>query len=113
MAPASGGSTHKKSNNNGGSTNVRVPATFTIQSGGKLVPATVSAPAFLAIQVTVASTDGSGHQVVLHTPTPFTLAVPAGGKASVLIPGQRAGQYRIVDRRRRAEPLLIGGEPGP
>jgi hypothetical protein len=73
----------------------------------------VSAPAFLAIRVTVASTGGSGYQVVLHTPTPFTLAVPAGGKASVLIPGQRAGQYSIVVDGRTRGALLIGGEPGP
>ena len=112
-AGVGGGSNHNKSNSNGGSTNVRVPATFAIQSGGKLVPATVSAPAFLAIEVMVASTDGSGYQVVVHTPTPYTLAVPAGGKASLLIPGQRAGQYKIdVDGRTRGA-LLIGGEPGP
>lgn len=61
----------------------------------------------------MASTGGSGYQVVLHTPTPFTLAVPAGGKASVLIPGQRAGQYSIVVDGRTRGALLIGGEPGP
>jgi hypothetical protein len=78
-----------------------------------LIPATVSAPAFLAVRVTVSSADGAGYQVVLHTPTPHTLAVPAGGTASVLIPGQRAGQYGIdVDGRARGA-LLIGGEPGP
>ena len=65
------------------------------------------------MRVTVSSTDGAGHQVIVHTPTPYTLAVPAGGKASVLIPGQRAGQYPIdVDGRTRGA-LLIGGEPGP
>ncbi len=118
-SPASGGagvgasSGHKKKSQNGGSTDVRVPATFAIGSGGRLIPSTVSAPAFLAVRVTVSSTDGAGHQVIVHTPTTYTLAVPAGGKASVLIPGQRAGQYAIdVDGRTRGA-LLIGGEPGP
>ena len=90
-----------------------MPATFAVGSGGRLIPSTVSAPAFLAVRVTIASTDGAGHQVIVHTPTPYTLEVPAGGRASVLIPGQRAGQYPIaVDGRTRGA-LLIGGEPGP
>jgi hypothetical protein len=97
----------------GGSTDVRVPATFTIGSGLRLVPQTVSAPAFLAVRVTVTSGDGKAHQVIVRTPTLHTLSVPAGGSASILISGQRAGQYPIeVDGTTRGA-LLIGGEPGP
>ena len=84
-----------------------------IRPGGKLVPPTVSAPAFLAVLVTVASGDGQQHRVLLKTPTPHSLSVPAHGHASVLVPGLRAGQYPIdVDGTPRGA-LLIGGEPGP
>jgi hypothetical protein len=92
---------------------VRVPATFLIRPGGALAPPSVSAPAFLAVQVTVVSGDGRAHQVVVRTPTPQTLSVPAHGHASVLVPGLRAGQYQIdVDGAARGL-LSIGGEPGP
>jgi hypothetical protein len=81
--------------------------------GAAISPATVSAPAFLAIQLTVVSGDGARHAVVLHTPTPHSLSVPAGGRASLLIPGQRAGHYVLaVDGTARGA-LLVGGEPGP
>ena len=41
------------------------------------------------------------------------LNVPAHGRASVLIPGLKAGEYAIeIDGKPRAV-LLIGGEPGP
>jgi hypothetical protein len=97
----------------GGSTDVRIPATFTIRSGGHLDPQTVSAPAFLAVRVTVSSADGKAHQVIVHTPVPRSLSVPAGERASVRISVQRAGRYAInVDGRARGA-LLIGGEPGP
>jgi hypothetical protein len=84
-----------------------------IQSGGAVSPATVSAPAFLAVSVTVSSGDGNAHKVVVQTPTPHTLSVPAHGHASVLLPGLKAGDYAIeVDGKPKAK-LVIGGEPGP
>jgi hypothetical protein len=47
------------------------------------------------------------------TPTPHSLSVPANGKASVLVPGLKAGEYRLeIDGATRGG-LLIGGEPGP
>ena len=80
---------------------------------GRLVPSSVSAPAFLAVQLTVASGDGKQHRVLLKTPTPHSLTVPAHGRASLIVPGLRAGQYQIeVDGAPRGI-LLIGGEPGP
>ncbi len=97
----------------GGSTNARVPATFTIASGGQVSPSTVSAPAFLAVQLTIVSHDGQAHQVLLRTPTPHKLAVAAHGHATVLIPGLRAGSYPLeIDGAARGA-LTIGGEPGP
>jgi hypothetical protein len=73
----------------------------------------VTSPAFLAIQLTVASADGKPHRVVLRTPTRHTLSVPAGGRASTLIGGLKAGHYVIeVDGNARGA-LNTGGEPGP
>jgi hypothetical protein len=92
---------------------VRVPAAYAIGAGGKLNPPVVSVPAFLAVQLTVASRDGSGHTVVVKTPTPHTLAVPANGRKSVLLPGLRAGQYIIDVDGKPGGSLTIGGEPGP
>jgi hypothetical protein len=96
-----------------GATNVRVPSIFTIHAGGRLTPSTVSTPAFIALDVSVSSADGRSHRVVIHTPTPHTLTVPANGHASVFIPGLKQGRYVIaVDGKTRGA-LLIGGEPGP
>lgn len=51
--------------------------------------------------------------MVVHTPTSRSLTVPAGGRASVLIGGLKAGDYGLdVDGTPRAK-LVIGGEPGP
>jgi hypothetical protein len=97
----------------GADTNVRVPATFTIRPGGALDPPSVSAPGFFAIALTVISGDGRAHSVRVHAPKPYSLAVPAHGRASVLIPGLRTGQYVIeVDGATRGA-LSIGAQPGP
>jgi hypothetical protein len=97
----------------GGSQRVRLPATFRVEHGGALSPPSVSSPAFLAIELTVASADGRRHRIVLATPKPHRLAVPAGGRASVLVAGLRAGHYVIdVDGAPRGA-LDVGGEPGP
>jgi hypothetical protein len=93
--------------------NARVPASFEILAGGRLTPASVSAPAFLAVQVSVSSADSAAHQLALRTPTPHSLTVAAHGHASVLIAGLRAGTYAVdVDGRPKGA-LIIGGEPGP
>ena len=111
IPPATGSSTTAAGS--GGAANARVPATFTLASGGALTPPQISAPAFLAVQVSIVSADGRAHQVVVRTPAAYSLAVPPHGHASVLIPGQRAGRYQVqVDGSPRAV-LLIGGEPGP
>jgi hypothetical protein len=90
-----------------------VPATFKVIAGGRLQPPLVTAPAFLAVQLTVVSSDGKGHKAVLMTPTPRSLSIPANGRASVLVPGLKAGEYRLeVDGAMRGG-LMIGGEPGP
>jgi hypothetical protein len=90
-----------------------VPATFTVRATA-VSPATVSAPAFLAVQLTVVSGDGKRHAVAVVLPDGRRLLnVPAHGRASTLIPGLKAGEYAVdIDGKPRAV-LLIGGEPGP
>ena len=92
---------------------MRVPATYVIRAGGRLNPPVVSVPAFLAVQLSIASADGSSHRVLVKTPTPHTLAVPAHGRKSILIPGLRAGNYQIDVDGKPGGTLTIGGEPGP
>jgi hypothetical protein len=50
---------------------------------------------------------------LLKTPVLHTLAVPASGRASIRIPGLRAGQYQIEVDGSVGGSLVIGGEPGP
>jgi hypothetical protein len=65
------------------------------------------------VQFTIASGDGHSHQVVLKTPVLHTLSVPAHGRASIRIPGLRAGLYQVEVDGGVAGSLVIGGEPGP
>jgi len=97
----------------GGSANARVPATFTILTGDKLEPSTVSAPAQFAVQLTLISADGRVHHAVLRAVIPYPMTVPAHGRVVILVPGQRAGRYALdVDGAPRAF-LVIGPQPGP
>ncbi len=103
-APATGGTPPE---------DARIPATYTIMSGGTLNPPTITAPAHIPVQVTVVSGDGRSHEVVLRTEPPRALAVPAHGHATVLIAGLRVGRYTLdVDGKPRGG-LAIGGAPGP
>lgn len=95
----------------GGSQRVRVPATFTLRGGG-LTPREVSIPPFLAVQVSVAAADGRAHTVTIAAERSYRLAVPAGKRASILLPGQAPGRYVVRSGRARAV-LAVGGEPGP
>jgi hypothetical protein len=61
----------------------------------------------------VISGDGAPHKVLLRTPVSHSLSVPANGRGSILVPGQRAGNYPMyIDGSPHGE-LMIGGEPGP
>jgi hypothetical protein len=104
-APASGGAPPRE--------NARIPAMFTIGPGGAVTPPTITAPAHLPVQVTVISGDGRAHKAVLHTPIVYVLAVPAHGRATVLIANLKAGRYPLVVDGTARGALAIGGAPGP
>ncbi|MBV9310158.1 MAG: hypothetical protein JOZ73_04970 [Solirubrobacterales bacterium] len=80
---------------------------------GSVSPPVISVPAFLAIQLTAVSADGKAHVVMLEARSGVTLKVPPGGRASTLVPGLPASQYKLqVDGVARGT-LVTGGEPGP
>jgi hypothetical protein len=97
----------------GGQERIRVPGNFTIRAGGVLSPRTVSAPAFLAIQMKVISRDKKPDHVQVLTQHSYSFTVPPGGRVSKLIRGQRQGNYTILVNNAVRGFLLIGGEPGP
>ncbi len=104
--PPAGGS-------DGGSINARVPADFHLTLDGRLLPGTISIPAFLAVALSVSSADVRPHTLLVRTPSPHTLSLMPHGHASLRIAGLKAGSYAVqVDGRARAT-LVIGGEPGP
>jgi hypothetical protein len=91
----------------------RLPATFTIGSGGTLSPPSVSAPSGVAIDLTVISGDGRAHRVLLGTRPSRSLSVPAGGRASILVSGLRNGSYPIEVDGATHGTVVIGVQPGP
>jgi hypothetical protein len=73
----------------------------------------VACPAFVAIRLTIVSTDGRPHRIVARIPRPRSVMVRARGRVSISLPGLRAGRYDItVDGAVRGA-LVTGGEPGP
>ncbi|HZV73173.1 MAG TPA: hypothetical protein VFF79_05615 [Conexibacter sp.] len=99
--------------NGGGEQAVRVPASFVVLPGGRLEPPTITVPPFLAVEISVQSSDGKPHRLVLQTPAPHALGVAAGRRAAVRIPGLRAGRYPVLLDGRAAGALVAGGEVGP
>jgi hypothetical protein len=97
----------------GGEQAVRVPASFTVTAGGRLVPSTITVPPFLAVELSIVASDGKPHRLLLRTTPPHALRVGAGARAAVRIRGLRAGRYAVMLDGRRAGALVAGGEVGP
>jgi hypothetical protein len=96
----------------GGATNVHVRASFTILPGG-LRPPVLTVPAFVAVGLTILSGDGRSHRIVIQTPAPHSVNLPAGGRVTIPLPGTGAGRYAVKIDGRAAGSLLVGGEGGP
>jgi hypothetical protein len=89
---------------------IRVPATFTFTREG-VTPSVVAVPAFLTIELGGVSKDGKPHTLNVEG---TVVEVPAGGRASALIEGRKAGRYPVaVDGRANAVTIVSGAEPGP
>lgn len=112
-AEGDGGASEDGDHAAGGAQHVRVPAMFVITAGGRLVPPTITVPPFLAVELSVAASDGKPHRLLLRTTPPQTLRVGAGARAAVRIRGLRAGRYPVLLDGRRAGALVAGGEVGP
>jgi len=95
-----------------GDQQVRVPATYTVVDG-RLQPATITVPPFLAVEISVMAADGKAHRLLVQTPTPHALAVAAGGRKAIRIAGLRAGRYAVELDGKPAGALLVGGDAGP
>lgn len=91
---------------------VRVDADFTLR-GGRLRPATVTTPAFLAVSVSVLNRDAVSRMIVVRADRDYRIPVGPGRRAVRQIPGQRAGTYPVLVDGRRRGALVFGGEPGP
>lgn len=96
-----------------GGSNARLPATFVITGRGSLSPTSISAPAGVAIVLTVISGDGRAHQVVLGGTPARPLAVPAHGRVSLRLSGLKMGRYQLAVDGVSAGALVIGVQPGP
>jgi len=91
---------------------VRVPAHFDVR-GARLSPAEVKVPAFLTIDLAVRSRDGRPHTILLAAPATQILAVPAGGQASVDVPGLERGRWELSVDGHPAGAIVAGSQPGP
>jgi hypothetical protein len=92
---------------------IRVPADFSLRDG-QVTPGKVTVPAFLSIELSFRAADGRPHQVLVRTPTPTELSVPASGAATRTIGGLRSGLYLIVvDGQPTNGALVVGGDAGP
>lgn len=93
-----------------GASDVRLPATFTIRSGGKLTPASVSAPAGVLIGLTVIAGDGQFHRVTIGR---RMLIIPAGRRTYTALQGFHAGRYPVIVDGVLRGLVVVGGKVGP
>jgi hypothetical protein len=111
-APSRSGST---TTSGGGEEPIRVPVTLVFRPDGRVSPPTVTVPAFVAIELTLASRDGRAHVLRFDDGRrAYRLAVGAGGSRATTLPGLRAGSYRLQALGGgRGAMLVVGGEAGP
>ena len=109
-----GGAEHTgREKDNGGEEAVRSDARFVIVRG-RLLPRTISVPAFIALDLRVHNVDPRPHVLVIRADRNYRLAIPSfKAQARRLIPGQRAGTYPVLVDGRRRGAVVFGGEPGP
>jgi beta-N-acetylhexosaminidase len=92
----------------------RVPVALTVQPDGQVVPATVSVPAFLALELVVRNRTGAPLAVTLEGATPGgPLEVASGATARRRIEGLRDGRYAVRAAGAGSATVIVGVEPGP
>jgi hypothetical protein len=95
--------------NAGDEEGIRVPAAYTYENGA-LAPRTVSVPAYLRIELSVANRDSATVAVTFRG---TTLKVPAGATKSTFVDGLKPGRYPVVTGGGAKAVLVSGAEPGP
>lgn len=88
------------------------PAQFRLR-GGRLTPPTITVPAFIAVEVSVANADARAHVLAVRTDRAYTLRVGPRRRAILRVAGRRAGRAPVTVDGRPAGALEFGGEPGP
>jgi hypothetical protein len=73
----------------------------------------ITVPAQLPIELTVASQDARAHRILLRTPQPVSLSVPAHGSAAARLKGPPPGRYALDIDGAPKGALVIGDSPGP
>jgi hypothetical protein len=92
----------------------RVPVQLTVQPDGQIVPATVSVPAFLALELQVRNRTGASLSVTFRGAHPGgPLAVASGATASRRLHGLRKGRYTVSASGAGTATVVVGVEPGP
>lgn len=91
----------------------RTPAAFVV-AAGQITPRTVTAAAFLAVDVSVTAHDHA-QRVTIDAPGGRTFTVAAGGTRHVLLDGLEPGDYPITTAAGARATLHVvrGGDPGP
>jgi hypothetical protein len=88
----------------------RVPVALTIQPDGQVSPATVSVPAFLALELIVHNRTGAPLAVRFDG---VKLAVGSGATVHRRLEGLRKGRYPVRAAGAGTATVIVGVEPGP
>ena len=93
---------------------VRVQASLLLENG-KVVPTVVKVPAFLPIELVVASVEGVDHRLTIDTKgaEKRTFRVPALENKTFELPGLPKGNHPIAIDGKQVATLDVGSEPGP
>lgn len=92
---------------------IRVPLRFEL-AGGAAEPRGAAVPGFLAIEIELVSADGAAHSVSLTASgRSYGTRVPAGGSATIEVPGLRPGRYELLDGGEPVALIVAGAQPGP
>jgi hypothetical protein len=92
----------------------RVPVAITVGSDGTVSPASVSVPAFLALELQVRNRTGGSITVRWEASEPAgTFEVGAGKTGSRRVAGVKPGRYPLAIGGAGSATVVAGTEPGP
>jgi hypothetical protein len=114
LPPATPGAGEEQPGGGGDEAEARVPVAVTVASDGSVTPATVSVPAFLALDLQVSNRTGGTITVTWEASEPAgPFEVGAGKTGSRRVAGVKAGRYPLVVSGADRAVVVAGAEPGP